>query len=422
MDVDLLSLVECDHYDDHFKPQLQALGYDSIWKKRPRGSSQDGCCIAWRRCSFELLAQTHVEYIDKFDPVTQRTSKDRIALLALLRVKLTGDRILFVSTHLARNPEQAEMDKLRSRQINQVVRAMASFAKENNAKDAPVVLTGDLNATSFDRLRGIVSAVALLCEETFVHPFTFDCRDVGSGTTSVTTARQMRIDATLYQTGCLELVDACRVPSLSSANPIPNPEHPSDHVPITATFRIRTPLEMTQQLAREWYLQLAGRGRCTSLPLNREQLREVFKVYDYDAEERVTLRNLRRTIATVMGSGTGGTSEVQMVLDKLPPDGLDFNAFIAAYTDAITAVGMPGRDDFLDAFSVFDNKNTGVIDLEELALVFKECSCADMPEDKLKELFKQMDTKGNNQIEQDEFLNHLSKVWITKFMEQVNGA
>eukprot|EP00747_Dinoflagellata_sp_TGD_P094048 gnl/TRDRNA2_/TRDRNA2_165972_c2_seq2.p1 gnl/TRDRNA2_/TRDRNA2_165972_c2~~gnl/TRDRNA2_/TRDRNA2_165972_c2_seq2.p1 ORF type:complete len:124 (+),score=34.98 gnl/TRDRNA2_/TRDRNA2_165972_c2_seq2:283-654(+) len=123
-----------------------------------------------------------------------------------------------------------------------------------------------------------------------------------------------------------------------------------------------------------------------------------------------------------MGSGTGGTSEVQMVLDKLPPDGLDFNAFIAAYTDAITAVGMPGRDDFLDAFSVFDNKNTGVIDLEELALVFKECSCADMPEDKLKELFKQMDTKGNNQIEQDEFLNHLSKVWITKFMEQVNGA
>ncbi|CAJ1361455.1 unnamed protein product [Effrenium voratum] len=52
MDVDILSLVECDHYEDHFKPALEELGYDSTWRKRPRPSSADGCCVAWRQARF----------------------------------------------------------------------------------------------------------------------------------------------------------------------------------------------------------------------------------------------------------------------------------------------------------------------------------------------------------------------------------
>lgn len=34
---------------DHFKPALEELGYDSTWRKRPRPSSADGCCVAWRQ-------------------------------------------------------------------------------------------------------------------------------------------------------------------------------------------------------------------------------------------------------------------------------------------------------------------------------------------------------------------------------------
>jgi hypothetical protein len=49
LDADVLSLVECDHYVDFFRERLEALGYDTVWMKRPRPSSTDGCCIAWKR-------------------------------------------------------------------------------------------------------------------------------------------------------------------------------------------------------------------------------------------------------------------------------------------------------------------------------------------------------------------------------------
>ena len=48
LDAGLLSLVEVDEYDEFWKPELEGLGYESLWYKRPRSSSPDGCAIAWR--------------------------------------------------------------------------------------------------------------------------------------------------------------------------------------------------------------------------------------------------------------------------------------------------------------------------------------------------------------------------------------
>lgn len=72
MKCDLLSLVECDHYFDHFQRALEDMGYDSLWRKRPRASSADGCCVAWRRDRFRLLAEEPVEFVDKTCPVQAR--------------------------------------------------------------------------------------------------------------------------------------------------------------------------------------------------------------------------------------------------------------------------------------------------------------------------------------------------------------
>ena len=41
----------------------ERLGYDSTWRKRPRPSSADGCCLAWRRQLFELCAEESVEFV-----------------------------------------------------------------------------------------------------------------------------------------------------------------------------------------------------------------------------------------------------------------------------------------------------------------------------------------------------------------------
>ncbi|CAJ1452123.1 unnamed protein product, partial [Effrenium voratum] len=241
MDVDILSLVECDHYEDHFKPALEELGYDSTWRKRPRPSSADGCCVAWRQGVFEMQAEQSVEFIDKLCPKEGKVYKDRIAVIALLRSCVAKQRVCLVSTHLQRNPEDPAQDMLRARQagnaVGQVLRALVEFATQNNALDAPVILTGDLNCTSFGRLRGVANTLSLLNREVVLHPFTFDCADVPTGVTSVTMARCMRIDAIVYQSQCLELVDVQEIPDVSPAEPIPSAQQPSDHVPIVAQFR-----------------------------------------------------------------------------------------------------------------------------------------------------------------------------------------
>ena len=79
------------------------------------------------------------------------------------------------------------------------MRSLADFTIEHDAFQSPVIFVGDLNCTSFDTLRGFANAVTILNKDTHLHPFSFDCNDVPTGATSVTTARCMRIDAIMYQ-------------------------------------------------------------------------------------------------------------------------------------------------------------------------------------------------------------------------------
>ena len=54
---DLITLSECDHYDDFWRARFDEAGYESVWRKRPRPSANDGCAIGWRRSTFELVAE-----------------------------------------------------------------------------------------------------------------------------------------------------------------------------------------------------------------------------------------------------------------------------------------------------------------------------------------------------------------------------
>ncbi|CAJ1332340.1 unnamed protein product, partial [Effrenium voratum] len=114
---------------------------------------------------FEMQAEQSVEFIDKLCPKEGKVYKDRIAVIALLRSVVAKQRVCLVSTHLQRNPEDPAQDMLRARQVGQVLRALVEFATQNNALDAPVILTGDLNCTSFGRLRGVANTLSLLNRE-----------------------------------------------------------------------------------------------------------------------------------------------------------------------------------------------------------------------------------------------------------------
>ena len=55
---------------------------------------------------------------------------DRAALMGVLRRRDTGERLVFVSTHLARNPESLKQQGVRLRQVAQLMRELHTFYKE----------------------------------------------------------------------------------------------------------------------------------------------------------------------------------------------------------------------------------------------------------------------------------------------------
>ena len=413
MDCDLLSLVECDHYDDHFRPALEKLGYASTWRKRPRPTSDDGCCVAWRRCLFDLVQATAVEFVDKLCPVRQKVFKDRIAVVALLQSKITGQKVILVSTHLQRNPEDPKQDMLRARQVGQVLRVLAdfvySFPASSGVAEAPVILTGDLNCTSFGRLRGVANTISLLNREVRLHPFTFDCSDAPTGVTSVTMARCMRIDAILYQAQCLELVDVHEIPDISLDQPIPSDEQPSDHVPIVAQFRCRSKLHTSRQLAREWFRNMAGKE--SQVPLNQRQLDSAFKLYDYDGTGSVSLANLRKVLGQLFDILPDAAEEVL----KRVPEEMSHKDFVALYLGAVKAAGLPGLADLREAFALFDKDNSGALDLQELLAAFEECAPASIQPETITALFDAMDANGDGTVDLEEMIAFLAKTWADSF-------
>ena len=228
---DLITLVECDHYDDFWRDRLQAAGYSSVWRKRPRGNSPDGCTIAWRNSTFELIAHDGVDFADSIDGQA-RGELDRTLLLALLQFKRNPQqRVVIATTHLARNPENRQQHLPRGYQYGLLFRELLVFAAAHGALDAPVVIAGDLNAQCVDELSELSKGVAAVCggmEK--AHPVLWSIRDAPTSATTRTEVRQCRIDYVLYQTSKLVLRSVGKLPALDRA--MPNVDQPSDHAPV----------------------------------------------------------------------------------------------------------------------------------------------------------------------------------------------
>jgi len=228
-DADVISLVECDMYDEFWRGRLQELGYGSVWHKRPRASAPDGCCLGYREKDWALDAHQAVSYDEH----------DRGALMGVLRRKETGERFVFVSTHLARNPESLRQQGVRLRQVAQLMRELHRFYKlhELDTEDVPAIVAGDLNAESLAEVTAVAAAVCGL-RDFDVHPLLFGAADVPSLVTSQTMRRKSRIEYVAFSdNGLLERVDDEKAPlPLHEDACIPDREHPSDHLPVIGSF------------------------------------------------------------------------------------------------------------------------------------------------------------------------------------------
>lgn len=200
---DLITLAECDCYAGFWRERLRERGYDSIWRKRPRDCSPDGCCIGWRSSTFELVATAGYDFGTQLNK-----PPDRVCLFALLKWRRDPTvQLVVATTHLQRDPESETHQLARGFQYGSIFRKLLSFASAHGAEDAPVVFTGDLNSKDCDELAGIARAlVRLLSSPT--HPLLWSVTDAPTPATTVTEERQLRIDYVLYQSDSLALTGA----------------------------------------------------------------------------------------------------------------------------------------------------------------------------------------------------------------------
>ena len=122
--------------------------------------------------------------------------------------------MVFVSTHLARNPESLQQQGVRLRQVAQLMRELHTFYKEQNIDTAevPAIVAGDLNAESLQEVTAVAGAVCGL-RDLDVHPLLFASNEVPSPVTSQTMRRKSRIDYVVFSdNGLLERVDDEKAP------------------------------------------------------------------------------------------------------------------------------------------------------------------------------------------------------------------
>lgn len=136
-DADVLTLAECDCFDEFWSGRLRAAGFAAAWRKRPRDSSRDGCAIAWRESAFELEATSGVDFGTSC--ASSAAEADRSCCFALLRWRRDPSaRLLVATTHLARNPESDAQLWPRSFQFGCMLREMLAFASAHGRKPPPL--------------------------------------------------------------------------------------------------------------------------------------------------------------------------------------------------------------------------------------------------------------------------------------------
>jgi len=380
LDADVLSLVELD--DHAFFAQSLDPEWDSVFRKRPRANSADGCGIFWRRRKFELVASEGFDMIDGNDD-KGREKRDRSCLMVLLKWKTAGNNVaplVVVSTHLAKDPYNKAQTAIRVRQVTQIMATLTTFTGKHQARDSPVILLGDLNARHFGEIRGIARTVWQIKGDP-IHKFLWHATDVNTGATSVTKARHCRIDVVQYLSSHMEVLDVMPMPKLKDDEVIPNAEHPSDHFPVFVTFMLKDGYEKHRECARAWLECVAGREKVH--PLSNEELRDAFEFFDRDRNECIHLQDLEEACFELRSNFH--VDVPTLLLECFPENQISFEDFLRAYEASLRTDRMRAVGDLECAFRYFAG-DAESIHPDTLEAAFREITPISFSDDEVKDM------------------------------------
>jgi Ca2+-binding EF-hand superfamily protein/endonuclease/exonuclease/phosphatase family metal-dependent hydrolase len=420
LDADVLSLVELDRYHEFFQAELDRIGLDSVWAKRPpRPASLDGCAVCWKKSKFELVANETLTYSDN----AEGSRKDRVALVTLLRMRSSPhQQLIFVSTHFARNPECHRQMVIRQRQGVQLMLCLKSFAIRHGCKpEVPAILAGDFNAENFQEMRALTAAFFSLRNEIPEKPPLFwVMKDTPTLPTSFTLLRQMRIDYLVHSEIFLRL-ERVNSPKKGEAiqdgkTTIPNDSHPSDHLPVSAEFRFLTEQEVVRECADRFCTAILHPGAADRPPFQSE-VRMAFEYFDQNITGSVSAEALTAGLRSLQDAATEEEHqmfrEILLLLcakDDKKRDIATADTFQNAMTNRFsTLLRSQGSEDPLwieRAFHHMDTNDDGLVSREEFTTSFgamSETPETAIPNDELNRIFNSIDTNQDDKIQLEEF-------------------
>ncbi|KNC96818.1 uncharacterized protein SPPG_08019 [Spizellomyces punctatus DAOM BR117] len=298
-DIVCLQEMQMDQYEDFFRDQLSQLGgYEGVFfpKSRARTMAEyerrqvDGCATFWKANKFFLVEKHCIEFqqfamqrpeLRKAEDVFNRVMiKDNIAVVALLENKETHGRILTANAHLHWDPSYKDVKLVQTAMLMEELERLGNTWSRNAPKDAarnsqdvarvPLLICGDFNSLPDSGVYEFLSSGRVpqdhedfgtytygpYTSEGLQHKFALKSAYSHTGElefTNFTPQFKGVIDYVWYSTNTLSvtgLLSSVDREYISRTVGFPNAHHPSDHLPLVVSLRVKSPGAPTTRVLR----------------------------------------------------------------------------------------------------------------------------------------------------------------------------
>uniref|UniRef100_A0A6V7QYL0 Endonuclease/exonuclease/phosphatase domain-containing protein n=1 Tax=Ananas comosus var. bracteatus TaxID=296719 RepID=A0A6V7QYL0_ANACO len=239
---DILCIQELDEYESFYKKNMETLGYSSAYIQRT-GEKRDGCGIFYKPSSAELILKEEIHYNDLVNSVDitekgNNSTAETCTVLAEKKMTLLSP-IVVANTHIYWDPDWIDVKLAQAKYLLSRLLQFRGHVSSEFSCIPPVIVAGDFNSTPGDEVYNyIVSSgeapiklYSLYAANGGEPPFT-NCTPDFTGTLDY---------IFLSDGGRLKPLSLLDIPGPDSTDVIgglPNHQHPSDHLPIGADFKV----------------------------------------------------------------------------------------------------------------------------------------------------------------------------------------
>lgn len=247
---DFICLQEVDKYEEFFKPLLESLNYSSNYIKRPANRNPDGSVLAWKSDTWEIIKTKTLSYNDMETCLSKSIyRRNNVGIIGVFRNKTSGKLLIVGNSHFYWDPEveyikfaqglefSFEAFKLKTKHNCPAI-LVGDFNSEPETYTMKYMLGKELDLSYSNFLESEILAIFKPNPMKFSNAYSNYLDGRYPEFSNYTQDYKGFIDHILY-TDEIEVKEIGKLPSFEDFEDvvgIPNADHPSDHLPLVASF------------------------------------------------------------------------------------------------------------------------------------------------------------------------------------------